>query len=270
MKYLITKLKVRSDPGGLNLRPLWVIFVIFLLIPSISVAQGGWSVNSSFQMTQGDFVAGNTTTNYYFNIGGRYRAETWYISTTLSLIVQDGLFSGSTTNNMMDGSGTSYRDIGIGDLNVFGEINLLKGTNVLPWISLSSQIKIPTASAENYFGTGEFDYGIGLTFRKKLFSFIAFGDIGYLNLGDPELITYLNPLTFGIGIGRGFDYGRYSLSVYYQRYTKIYEAYPAPHQLSLGFYVNIIKRTFISFIGSKGLSETSPNFSTSVGLEIYL
>ena len=69
---------------------------------------------------------------------------------------------------------------------------MLKGTHVLPWIALSSQIKIPTASSEYNFGTGEFDYGIGLTFRKQLFSFIAFGDIGYLNLGDPEEITFLN------------------------------------------------------------------------------
>jgi len=247
-----------------------MILVIFLLFPTISVAQGGWSVNSSFQMTRGDYITGNTTTNYYFNIGGRYRAETWYISTTLSLIAQDGLFSESTTNNMMDGSGTSYRDIGIGDLNLFGEINLFKGTNVLPWISLSSQIKIPTASAENYFGTGEFDYGVGLTFRKQLFSFIAFGDIGYLNLGDPEQITYLNPFTFGMGIGKGFDYGRYSISLYYQRYTKIYEAYPAPHQLSFGLYINVLNRTFLSIIGSKGLSETSPDVSILAGFEYYL
>jgi hypothetical protein len=171
---------------------------------------------------------------------------------------------------MMGGSETSHLNMGIGNMYLFGEIILLEGTPVLPWIALSSQIKIPTASAEDIIGTAEFDYGIGLTFRKQIYSFITFGDIGYLNLGDPDEITFLNPITFGIGLGRGFDYGKYSLSVYYQRYTKIYEAYPAPHQLSLGFYVNIIKSTFISIIGSKGLSETSPDFSLSAGLEYYL
>jgi hypothetical protein len=247
-----------------------VIFVIFLLFPTISGAQGGWSINSSFQMTQGNYITGISRNNYYFNIGSRYRSEGWYVSANISIIARDGLQSETSDHGMMGGSETSHLNMGIGDMYLFGEINLLKGTPVLPWIALSSQLKIPTASAESYFGTGEFDYGIGLTFRKQLLSLIAFGDIGYLNLGDPEDITYLNPLTFGIGIGRGFNYGKYSLSVYYQRYLKIYEAYAAPHQLSLGFYVNIIERTFLSIIGSKGLSETSPDFSLSAGFEYYL
>jgi hypothetical protein len=231
---------------------------------------GGWSINSSFQITQGNYITGISGDNYYFNIGSRYRSEGWYVSANISIIARDGLQSETSDHGMMGGSELSHLNMGIGDMYLFGEINLFKGNHFLPLIAISSQIKIPTASAESYLGTGEFDYGIGLTFRKQLFSFIAFGDIGYLNLGDPEEITYLNPLTFGIGIGKGFDYGRYSLSVYYQHYTKIYEPYPAPHQLSLGFYVNIIKSTFISIIGSKGFSETSANFSISAGLEYYL
>jgi hypothetical protein len=264
------KIEDLSHPGGLTLRPLRLIIIISMLISVYSYAQGGWSVNSSFQMTSGDYITGNTTNNYYFNIGSRYRAEGWYISANISIIAQDGLFPESDGNVMMGGSGMPHLNMGIGDLYMFGEVNLLKGTNVLPWIALSSQIKIPTASSESNFGTGEFDYGIGLIFRKQLFSFIAFGDIGYLNLGDPEGFTFLNPFTYGIGIGRGFDFGKYSISLYYQRYTKIYESYAAPHQLSLGFYVNVINRTFLSIIGSKGLSETSPDFSISAGLEYFL
>jgi len=256
--------------GGLTLRPLRLIIIISLLLPTLSNAQSGWSINSSFQMTQGDYITGISRNNYYFNIGSRYRSEGWYVSANISIIAWDGLLSETSDHDMMGGSGTSHLNKGIGDMYLSGEINLLKGTNVLPWIALSSQIKIPTASSEDILGTGEFDYGIGFTFRKQIYSFIAFGDIGYLNLGDPEEITFLNPVTFGIGIGRGFDYGKYSISLYYQRYTKIYEAYTAPHQLSLGLYANIINRTVLSIIGSKGLSETSPDISISAGLEYYL
>jgi hypothetical protein len=241
-----------------------------LLLPTILNAQGVWSINSSIQMTQGDFITGNTSTNYYLNFGSRYRAETWYISANFSFITRDGAFSESTENNMMGESGPSHLNMEFGDIYLFGEINLLKGTRVLPWVALSSQIKIPTAGSENYLGTGEFDFGIGLTFRKQIFSLIAFGDIGYLNLGDPEDITFLNPLTFGIGVGKGISYGKYSISLYYQHYTKIYESYDAPHQVSLGLYMNIINRTYLSLISSKGLSETSPDFNVSMGLEIYL
>jgi hypothetical protein len=251
------------------LRPLILAIIISLFVPAFSNAQGGWSVTSSIQMTSGDYITGNVINNYYFNIGSRYRADSWYVSANLSIIAQDDLRAESDMNDMMGGSSTSHLAMGLGDLYLFGEVNLLKGTNVLPWIALSSQIKIPIASSHNNIGTGEFDYGIGLTFRKQLFSFIAFGDIGYLNLGDPHDISYMNPITFGFGIGRGFDYGKYSISLYYQRYTKIFETYAPPHQLSLGLYANLISKTFISFIGSKGLSETSPDFSISAGLEYY-
>jgi hypothetical protein len=269
MKHSI-KIEKLSSLGCLRLRSLGLVFMIFLILPTLLLAQSGWSINSSFQMTEGDYITGISRNNYYFNIGSRYRSESWYLSATISFIAQDGIFSEDYSSDMMGGSSTPHLEMGIGDLFLFGEVNLLNGTDVLPWIALSSQVKIPTASSNYSFGTGEFDYGVGLTFRKRLFSFIAFGDIGYLNLGDTDEITFLNPFTYGFGIGKGFDYGKYSISMYYQRYTKIYETYAAPHQLSLGLYVNIINRTFLSFIGSKGLSETSPNLSISAGLEYYL
>ncbi|TFH00795.1 MAG: hypothetical protein E4H13_06550 [Calditrichales bacterium] len=138
---------------------------------------------------------------------------------------------------MMGGSGMSHLDMGLGDLYLFGEVNLFNGTNVLPWIALSSQIKIPTANPNNYLGTGKFVYGLGLTFRKQIFSFIAFGDVGHLNFGDSEAITFLNPITFGIVLGEvlimGNIHTHYTISVT-QKYMK-------PTPLHINFQLEYIR-----------------------------
>jgi len=72
-------------------RSLTSLIIISMLIPAYSNAQSGWSVSSSFQMTSGDYITGNTTNYYYFNIGSRYRSEGWYVSAHISIIAQDGL-----------------------------------------------------------------------------------------------------------------------------------------------------------------------------------
>ena len=249
------------------MKPLLLIIIISMMNLMISHAQNGWSVNTSVQLTSGDYISGNTTNNYYFNFGSRYRSDGWYISGNISLIGQSGPALVSETSDMMGGISSSHMNFGLGDLFLFGEINIMKGTGVLPRMSLSGQVKFPLANTDKNLGTGELDFGIGLTMRKTVLSFIAFGDIGYLNLGDPEGITYLNPLTFGFGLGKGFNYGKYSISIYYQRYSRIFENYAAPHQLSIGLYANIVRSTYLSIIGSKVLSETTPNFSISAGLE---
>ena len=45
------------------------------------------------------------------------------------------------------------------------------------------------------------------------------------------------------------------------------QTYAISSIIYLGLYANIIRSTYLSIIGSKGLSETSPNFSISAGLE---
>ena len=122
MKHSI-KIEKLSSLKGLRLRSLGLVFMILLILPTLLLAQSGWSINSSIQMAEGDYITGISRNNYYFNIGSRYRSESWYLSATISIIAQDELFSDSYSNDMMGGSSTPHLEMGIGDLFLFGEVN---------------------------------------------------------------------------------------------------------------------------------------------------
>ena len=156
---------------------------------------------------------------------------------------------------------TIYPDpeYGIGDIYLYGNAKLLGKTHKFSGVFLNSQIKIPIANIEKGLGTGEYDYGLNLLLKKSLKSFNLFSDIGFLVIGDSEDFTYNDPLTWGAGIGKSFRNGRYSTSVYYQQYSKIFDAYEPPRQISLGINYRLNKGIILSLAGIKGFSEISPN-----------
>jgi hypothetical protein len=100
---------------------------------------------------------------------------------------------------------------GLGDLYLYGEYGLLPEQAVLPYVSANLKLKVPTAATGNNFGSGEFDYGLGIVLRKSINTYVGFVDIGYWILGDPPGVNYKDPLTIGAGVGRFFGYGRYAL-----------------------------------------------------------
>jgi hypothetical protein len=104
--------------------------------------------------------------------------------------------------------------------------------------------------------------------RKSFGEYVGFVDVGYLDIGDPEGLTYSNPVTFGVGVGRFFSQGRYSLLVYYSGYTKILDAYDPPQQLSLGVNARLSEEIIVSLIGSKGIGNSAPDFTLHSGLRI--
>lgn len=133
---------------------------------------------------------------------------------------------------------------------------------------LNAQVKAPTSSNDENLGTGRWDVGASITMRKGFDDYVTFVDAGYLDIGDPEGVTYSNPFTFGIGVGRFLGQGKYSVLFYYSGYTKILDAYDAPQQLSLGGNVRLSDEIILSIIGSKGIGNSTPDFTLNSGVRI--
>jgi hypothetical protein len=171
---------------------------------------------------------------------------------------------------MDDGFSMDHLDMTLGDLYLYGETRLLTTQGNLLSIHLSTQIKVPTAKASKNYGTGEFDFGTGLSVRSIISSYALFLDAGYLIIGDPTGITYENPVTLGVGIGKFFKNGDISVLLYLKNYTKILPDYQPPRQLSAGVYYKLNPRLLLSTSAFIGLSETSPDFSFYTGFELTL
>lgn len=252
-----------------------------------------WSAFSNIQFARGNYSLENSTSTYYFYGGIRYRAPRWSLSASIPLILQNSDLvtgaggtvipsghghnsqtgsspHGGGMNGMMDGETMMPMTAGLGDLYLYGEYGLLPEGAALPFISANLKLKVPTAGTANNFGTGEFDYGLGVTLRKSIDSFLGFVDLGYWILGDPPGLNYKDPFTLGAGIGHFFGYGRYGLMLYFGSYSNILPEYESNRQVSLGFNYRVNNRTILTLIGSAGLSDTSPDILLSGGLEWVL
>lgn len=273
----------------LSLKILTISFAAFwvvLLSGATSLfAAGNWSVNTNIQFTRGNYSLENITSTYYFYSGIRYRTPRWNFSASIPLILQNSdlvtsaggimIPSGHGYNNrpggsqhgMMDDETMMSMTAGLGDLYIYGAYGLIPEGNALPFISTNLKLKLPTAGTANNFGTGEFDYGLGITLRKRMNSYLGFIDFGYWLLGDPPGANYKDPFTISAGMGRFFGYGRYGLMLYFGSYSNILPEIESNRQVSLGFNYRLNPGLSLTFITGAGLSETSPDLLVSGGME---
>lgn len=239
-------------------------------------AQEGWYFNSSVQFSGGNYVFDSYNRVFSVYGGLRYQNDFFGITASLPIVSNNSNFSqtsgmmlptgnsGSTANSMQGMS------LGIGDLYTYLDYKIISDYETGIDVYANAQVKIPTASANMSFGTGKFDVGASLTLRKSLESFVGILDLGYLNIGDPASVVYKDPLTYGIGLGKFFNYGEYSLLLYYTGYTTVIDGFDTPKQISLGANYRLSDTIILSVIGSAGIGNTSPDFTLSSGVRVKL
>jgi len=278
------------------------LVLFFIAAYNLSVfGQEGWTLSTSLQYSSGNYLYNNSNKLIYFYGGTGYQTRKWSLSLSVPIVAQtaggvgqvggmtlpngnsdesngNGMFGGSGGSNeggMMGSGGTSsnlqsmslQNHFGIGDIYFYGSYYILEDLASPFSVSLNSFVKFPTANSNKGLGTGEFDYGISATVRKTFNDFVAFADLGRIQIGDPANINYKNPMNYGLGVGKFFNNGDYSLLLYYQAYTTIIEGYDAPRLLSLGFNYKTNSVLTLSLIGAVGLSKVTSAFSFSSGLK---
>ena len=267
------------------------IITLMFLSPVSTFAQGNWSLISSLQMNSGKYIFDKTINTYYLNAGLRYKSEDWGLYATIPLIAQNTNMAtysgnmfiptghsnnesgqsnshhGNMTNQTMSSSHLSF---GLGDLYLYADYSLVKNQNFIPEILVTGQIKVPTASNNQSFGTGEFDFGTGLILRKQIDTYSVFLDVTYFKLGDPGEIKYKDPTYWGAGIGKLINNGVYSVSIYYSNYSRILSEFEGQQQISLALYYRLNNSQLLSISISRGFSETSPDLFVSGGIEISI
>lgn len=271
MKSIIHKMNFR--------KPAFAGFLFLSLLFTANIySQTGWYLSSSVQLGGGQFLSDSYSRIFSVYGSIRYQGDGFGITASIPFVNNNGN-SISQSNGMMVPSGTNNTtstttqnnmNFGIGDLYGYFDYEIYSDFENDLEVYLNAQVKIPTASSMLNFGTGVLDYGGSISARKSFGSFIGVVDLGYLDIGDPDGITYKNPFTYGIGFGKFFNYGEYSLLLYYSGYTKILDDYNAPQQISLGANYRLNETIILSFIGSAGLGNLMPDFTTSIGARFKL
>ncbi len=258
------------------------------------VLAGDFGLSAGVERYSGTYTYQTTTATYALNAGLQYEEEDQFsFSFTLPLLFQNSnlvsraggmlLPHGSGGNSMSNshahnGGGmmmganssspsSSYLS-GLGDMLFEGNYYLAGESESAPSFALTGQIKAPTAGTS--FGTGEWDYGVGISAEKQFGTISVSANTGALVLGDPAGTVYHNPFTFGASVGNTFMDGKLSAMISYLEYTRVLDGYEAPRQISLGVLSQTSSATTLSLIGSFGLSNTVPALGISLSIEVTL
>lgn len=154
----------------------------------------------------------------------------------------------------------------IGDPVLNAATELTMGANGTTRLGVQLLAKIPVAIPSSGAGTGEFDYGAGLTFSAVGGRTFLFADVSHWMLGDmPDLP--LRDITSGaLGLGLTFgEMGRVSTLASVSGATAIVSTLEAP--LSAGLSLGIVagERRYFTVGANAGLSESAPDWSLSIG-----
>ncbi len=154
----------------------------------------------------------------------------------------------------------------VGDPVLHAATELALGERGATRIGASLVAKLPVADPATGVGTGEFDYGAGLSLSFAGSRAFAFGDVTHWVLGDlPDLP--LRDLTTGIaGAGIAFgEMGRVSLMATVSGATSAIAGVEAPVSVGGGIGLRVRERRSLTLTAAAGLSESSPDWSVAIG-----
>jgi hypothetical protein len=89
---------------------------------------------------------------------------------------------------------------GLGDLRLTFSRRFLGGGAKVYRLDGEVGVKAPTADEQDFLGTGEWDYRVGVAGEYRSWSLTTFGGLGWNSLGDPEWVELSNALDAFVGV----------------------------------------------------------------------
>lgn len=153
---------------------------------------------------------------------------------------------------------------GLGDVVLHAEGFIMTGTPRRPWLSLTGRIKFPTAE-RGVLGTGQADYGAGVSAIQQHGAWSFFGSAEYNWIGDPPGIDYRNVMRYDAGAGVAA--GRSSLLyLSWYRRDSIIRGRAAIEDVALGWDLELSEGVKLRTTLYHGLSDTAEDTGVTLGL----
>lgn len=281
--------RVRSFAGIAGGAAVGIAGAILAAAPA--VAQVAYS--GSVQYATGDYIFTERTSSFYLFSGLSASFGRAIVDVSVPLIVQNTpwvsysggrmIASGGAEHDSVGGhmggrhgGGISLPDtapfdqMGLGDPVASAGVELWRERGALPSVRVLGLVKAPLADVDRGFGTGEWDYGGGLSLAKTAGSLFLFADATYWALGDLPGLELKDGLSYGVAVGIPFGGARWSLLGSFSGSTTVVEGTDPPAQIGVGVSRYLDSGRSLSGSAAMGLSESSPDLSLSIGWRIPL
>jgi len=269
---------------------------VVLLAPAASAAGATLSYTGSIQMAQGTYYFDQTVRGLFFVNGFYLNTGAFNLSASVPVVYQNspyvsysgigvlptggsqspvvgslpGRRPGSNPIVLPEPETVDYNRFGLADPFFRMGFRLWKESRFAPSVEISAHAKVPVATFESGFGTGQWDYGAGVSLSKRLGGVFLLADIGYWVLGDLPELELNDPWSYIASLGIPLSGGKAALTFSYSGFTKIISGVEPPSSLGLGISFRVGRRSSLLVNGSLGLSESSADFSASLGWSIGL
>lgn len=160
-------------------------------------------------------------------------------------------------------------DIQVADPVLSAGIELLGPRGGFLGLDLTGSVKIPVRDLDSGVGTGEVDFGVGLSGAAGRSPFMVFCDVGWWRYGDPPGLELQDVLSWGAGVGVLFG-SRLSGLLSVSGSTAVLEAADPPAEIGGLVSIRLGEGHSFTLGASFGLTEASPDVSVSAGTRITL
>jgi len=152
---------------------------------------------------------------------------------------------------------------GIGDLRLGASHSLATAAGFE--LTLSGQVKLPTASAARGMGTGKTDFAVGAELARSFGPLTPYASVGFTMPGDSPDYVLRDSVSAAGGVALQFARGlRGNMSYAYAQ--SVSPLVPDEQRISAGVNANLFRSVSLGAYGNAGLSRGSPDVGAGVSL----
>lgn len=263
------------------------------LLAAASAAAAQVTYSGSVQYATGEYIFAERTNSFYLFSGLSVSLGPVTLGASIPLIAQNtpwvsyggggmiasgGMEHDSVGGHMgrRGGGGISLPDtapfdrVGLGDPVGSVEVELWRETGPLPSVRAVAVAKAPLVEVDRGFGTGEWDYGGGLSLAKTAGPAFLFANATYWVLGDLRELELKDGVAYAAGVGVPLAGAKWGLLGLFSGSTRVVEGTVPPAQVGVGLTRYLDAGRSLSGGASIGLSESSPDFTVSLGWRLPL
>ena len=167
---------------------------------------------------------------------------------------------GSMGGSGSGGGGIFGGQYGLGDITLTSGYTVISDSDTTPQLRPTAYVKFPTADDSKGFGTGKFDFGVGLAASKWLGNWQPFAEGRYIIQGTSNAETGAKDFyTADAGVAYIWS-DRLSTSTYARFGSALFDGMSAPLEARLKMVWRFGERTYTDVYALKGLSDGSPDY----------
>jgi len=244
----------------------------------------------SVQLTSGEYIFSERTTNFSFYNGVAFSAGPVGISVSIPITYQSTPWVSYSGSGMIPSGGDQHSEVGgrthggqmtladtveydqiaLGDPMLHADFELLKERKAIPSVYVTADLKAPLADIDRGFGTGEWDYGAGLSLVKGFGRSLFLIDVTYWVLGDLPDLELHDPVAYSFAAGHTLAAGKYAVLASFSGYSRVLDDVDPTAQVGIGASYSLNSGATLSGNVALGVTESTPDISVSLGWQIGL